>query len=473
MRMMPRTDIGKLWQRTAGSLSARLLFLTCVFVLISEVVIFVPSIGRHHREILENHILSADLAILPFTEPGGDQLSDAMRRMLLTHADAEAVLLKYPDQRQLYLNGAMPESSDVIYQLEPSSPLTDTARGLDCLFFGGSRTLRLVSPTRIRNAEEISVVLGEAPVRAGLIDFAGRLIGIALFVSALTALLVFAALHFFLVRPMRRIITAMAVFRENPEDAGRILEPSAATGEIGQAEHELAAMQHDLQAYLRQKARLAALGAAVARIQHDLRNILASAQLASDRMAASEDAVVKRFSPRLVAALDRAVKLAASTLAFGRSVEHPPRREIFMLAGLAEEAAVAALEARAPAGLRFENRVPADLSVHADREQMFRVLMNLVRNAAEALEGRGDGLIAVRAARAGEIVFVEVADNGPGILDAYQAKLFQPFAITSHAGGSGLGLAIARELVRGHGGDLVLVSSGPSGTVLRITLPAG
>jgi signal transduction histidine kinase len=81
------------------------------------------------------------------------------------------------------------------------------------------------------------------------------------------------------------------------------------------------------------------------------------------------------------------------------------------------------------------------------------------------------GCVRVSAMRHGQRVRIEVCDNGPGIPPSVHAKLFQPFATAARSGGSGLGLAIARDLARAHGGDIVLVSTGDDGTVLRIEIP--
>jgi len=269
------------------------------------------------------------------------------------------------------------------------------------------------------------------------------------------------------------VTEAMVAFHENPEDPARIIQPSARRDEIGIAERELAAMQRDLYGFLQQKNRLAALGQAVARIQHDLRNILTNAQLASDRLSASEDPVVKKLAPRLVASIDRAVSLATNTLRYGRADERPPQRRFMALAPLVAEAAEAAIEARiAPVDIELENRIEATLEVDADSEQLYRLVLNLIRNAVEALVAQGcAGRICIKAERAGQRVALEIADSGPGIPDNLQPRLFQPFASAARAGGSGLGLAIARDLARAHGGDIRLVSTGAAGTVFRVEIP--
>ena len=458
------------WGLVAHSLSGRLLLLTVLYALASEVLIFVPAIGLYHRDLLGDHILSAELAIMPFTEPGGENLPESLRQELLKHANADAVLLKRSTRRDFYQVGGVPSRIDRTIDLTSDSLLADMSNGMDCLLRGGERELHIVAPTQIKGAQSIGVVLGEAPLRNALLVYAKRAVVAALFISGVTAALVFASLYFFLVRPMRRITNAMIAFRGNPEDASRILVASQSAGEIGLAERELAAMQRDLHGSLRQKARLAALGAAVARIQHDLRNILANAQLASDRLAASEDPVVKRLTPSLIASIDRAVALATNTLRFGSAEERTPQKGPVALRELTDEVAQSVLGASPRVVL--DNRIDAGLAADADREQLFRVILNLVRNGAEALAAREMGaVIAVSAARANGCVQIDVADNGPGVPNSVMGKLFEPFASAGRAGGTGLGLAIARDLARGHGGELSLVATGPGGTIFRVTLP--
>ena len=468
-----RARLAEAYGLVAHSLSGRLLLLTVVYVMVGEVLIFVPSIGRYHRELLENHIQSAELAILPFTEPGGDQLSPALRQQLLKRAGAAAVLLKRPEQRELFLVEGMPHAIDKTIDLTHMMMMGRLGDGLDCLLNGGDRTLHVIAPTRIKGAESVGIILGEGPIRAALMDYAWRVIITGFVVSLISGILVFVSLYFVMVRPMRRITRAMVSFHDNPEDPSRIISASARKDEIGRAERELAAMQRDLYGFLQQKTRLAALGAAIARIQHDLRNILSTAQLASDHLATVQDPVVKRLAPRLVASIDRAVSLATNTLRYGRADERPPKRTNLKLAPLVSEAADAAIDARiAPVCITFDNQIDANLNVDADPEQIYRILLNLIRNSVEALVERGaEGWIRVTASRHGQRMRIEVIDNGPGIPSGLQSRLFQPFATTARSGGSGLGLAIARDLARAHGGDIVLVATSDQGTVLRIDIP--
>lgn len=468
-----RARLAEAYGLVAHSLSGRLLLLTILYVMVGEVLIFVPSMGRFHRELLENHIQSAELAILPFTEPGGDQLSPALREQLLKRAGAAAVLLKRAEQRELFLVEGEPHMIDKTIDLTRVMMAGRMSDGLDCLLNGGNRTLHVIAPTHIKGADSIGIILGEAPIRAALIDDAWRVVVTGFIVSLISGLLVFASLYIVMVRPLRRITRAMVSFHDNPEDPARIVSASARKDEIGIAERELAAMQRDLYGFLQQKTRLAALGAAVARIQHDLRNILSTAQLASDHLTAVQDPIVKRLAPRLVSSIDRAVSLATNTLRYGRADERPPKRKILRLAPLVSEAGDAAIDARiAPVDIAFDNQIGPDFEIDADPEHIYRIVLNLVRNSVEALVERGsEGWVRVTASRQGQRVRIEVIDNGPGIPTSVHARLFQPFATAARSGGSGLGLAIARDLARAHGGDIVLVTTGDEGTVLRIEIP--
>ena len=469
----PRARLAAAYGLVAHSLSGRLLLLTVLYVMVAEVLIFVPSVGRYHRELLDNHIESAELAILPFTQPGGDALPDETRRLLLMRAGASSVLLKRPERRDMFQIEDQPQWIDATIDLTRGGIGLDMIDALDCLWNGGHRSLHVIAPTRIAGAENIGIILGEAPIRIALVHYAERVIVTGLIVSLITALLVFASLYLVLVRPMRRITDAMVSFHDNPEDPARIISASARQDEIGIAERELAAMQRDLYGFIQQKTRLAALGAAVARIQHDLRNILSNAQLASDRLSAVDDPIVKKLAPRLVASIDRAVSLATNTLRYGRADERPPQRKSLCLAPLIAEAAEAAIEARiAPIDIALDIQVHGELQIDADPEQLYRMVLNLLRNAVEALVERGtSGTIAVSAERRGQRVSIAIADSGPGIPASLHPKLFQPFATAARSGGSGLGLAIARDLARAHGGDIVLVSTGDGGTTFRLDLP--
>jgi signal transduction histidine kinase len=462
-----RSKLADALRLVAHSLSGRLLLLTLLYVMVSATLISAPSIARFYYSLLDMHIESAEIAILPFTEPGGGQLSAGLRAQLLERAGAGAVMLKRPDQRELFLVHGMPGRIDRTIDLRKANLMAEMEDALDCVMARDNRVLHVIAPTRIEGAQTVEVIVNEKSIRAALIHYSIQTLRLGLFISIAAAVLVFLSLYFVLVRPMRRITNAMISFRENPEDASRIVTPSRRRDEIGTAERELATMQSDIYGSLHQKARLAALGEAVAKIQHDLRNILSSAQMASDRLVAIDDPVVKHLTPRLVASLDRAVALATNTLRYGRADERAPERRLIPLCPLIVEAGEIC---SAKDNIAFVNEVDPQLKIDADPEHLYRIVLNLVRNANEAL-GASGGTIAVRASRMRQSLCIEICDDGPGIPESLRERLFRPFATAARPGGSGLGLAIARDLARAHGGDVTLASTGAGGTRFRIDIP--
>jgi signal transduction histidine kinase len=302
-----------------------------------------------------------------------------------------------------------------------------------------------------------------------MVNYSWRILSLSIVISLITAVLVYAALQLMMVRPLRRVTDSVIAFRRRPEDASTGLPPSRRGDEIGLVQTELSRMQEGLRVALAQKTRLAALGGAVSKINHDLRNLLANAMLLSDRLEQSRDPEVRHVAPRLVEAMDRAARLCSETLNFARAEVVEPRKTRFPLAPLIDEVGLAVVGPD-QSGLHWRNEARPDLMLHADRDQLFRVLMNLGRNAAQAL-AEGGGLISVSAWQSGDDVVIELADTGQGIPNAAQAHLFEAFSGSARQGGTGLGLPIAREIMRAHGGDVELAHTGAEGTVFRLTLP--
>jgi signal transduction histidine kinase len=310
-----------------------------------------------------------------------------------------------------------------------------------------------------------------------MIDFSFRILGLSVVLSLIVAALVWMALNRLMVRPIRNITGNMVHFAEDPEDASRIVRPSRRGDEIGVSERQLENLQRQLAGMLSQKSRLAALGLAVSKVSHDLRNMLSSAQLLSDRLGAVDDPAVKRVAPKLIASIGRAIELCEQTLKYGRVQEQPPQRERFAVRLLIEEA-VEAAAAQAPRHIVLHNEAVSDVEVDADRDQLFRILMNLVRNAVQAVElamlsgsVAGEGQVRVTAWREGSVTAIEVRDNGPGVPEKVRAHLFEAFRGAGRAGGTGLGLAIAAELTRAHGGELKLVERDGTGATFRVVIP--
>lgn len=451
------------------SLSARLLVFTAVFVMVAEVLIYVPSIARYRWSYLEDRLATAHLAALALEATPDNSVGRDLERELLRHVGAHGVVIQRATTKALMLSDEMPPAVDVAIELEGETFLQKIIGAFDTLVQPRNRVLRVCGISPHDPSIGVEVVLDEAPLRYEMYRFSGRILGLSLIISMVAAVFVYISLHWLLVRPMRRLTETMIAFRHQPEDPNRVIAASQRRDEIGVAEREFAVLQRQLRAALGHRARLATLGEAVAKINHDLRGILSTAQLVSDRLATSNDPEVRRATPVLMKSIDRAVTLCSRILDFSK-----PRPEIvpesFALCDLATDVA-AALSPIIPDGAEVTHGIPAEIVIHADREHLFRAFSNLIRNAVEA----GATRIVIRGRREthgnGFRAVVEIADNGPGLPEPVRQRLFQPFAGSARTGGSGLGLAIAYDLVRAHGGELILVSTGPEGTAFRLILP--
>ncbi len=449
------------------SLSARLLVLTVFFVMVGEVLIFVPSVARFRMTYFENRIASGELATLALEASPTGRLDRSLVDRLLARVGARGVILHRANGMVLMLDRAMPPQPDLTIDLRHPSMIGAIRGSFMALVHGGNRLIRVLGPSPTGSGETVEVLLDEAPLRSEMWGFGIRILELSIVISLFAAALVYLSLQWLLVRPMRRLTASMVEFREDPEDAARMIRASRRKDEIGVAERELAIMQETVRRALGQHARLAALGTAVTKINHDLRNILATARLVTDGLTASAAPEVRRILPRLLDAIDRAAALCTRTLDFSREGAAPLARSRFRLAPLIGEVGSGlAISAHDPA---IECAIPADLEIEADRDQLYRVLSNLARNALEA----GAQRLRFTATRENGAVAIEVGDDGPGLPPKARENLFRPFFGSARPGGSGLGLAIARELVRAHAGELVLVASTGAGTTFRLTLPAG
>ncbi len=446
----------------ASGLPARLLALTVLFVMLSEVLIYVPSIARFRHVQLQEHIARAHIAVLALEATPDNMVSAELERELLFHASAYSLTLTTPQRRIRMLGSETGPAVDAICDLRGTGPMAMIYEAFATLRHADNRILRVIAHSPRVPVATIEIVIDEAPLRAEMLGYSRRILELSIIISLLTAGLVYLSLHWLLVRPMLRISDSMMRFRADPDDTRAIVAPSSRRDEIGLVERELATMQHELRAALHQKTRLAALGAAVAKINHDLRNTLATAVLASDHLAQLPDPEVRRVAPKLYDAIDRAVALCAQTLAFARNDRPPLRESRFALRAL-----VAEVGAQLPAGAATVDCAGPDLALIADRDQMFRVFANLALNAVQADAKR----VVVRVQGEQDGWAIDIADDGHGIGPAARAHLFQPFSAPRRDGGSGLGLVIAAEIVRDHGGALTLLASDTAGSAFRIAWP--
>jgi signal transduction histidine kinase len=463
-------------------LSVKLLVLTAVFVMLAEILIFLPSIASYRISWLNDRLTAANVAALAAEAVPGRTVPPALRNELLRTALVRAVALRRSGARRLILPPVSEISIDAHYDMRERPDLTLSEQlslkisqigdAIAVFFAPEDKTIRVVGMVGPRFDDVIEIVLPEEPLRRAMVRYSLNIVWLSILISLLTAALVYFAISALLVRPMMRLSRNMQRFSEDPEDAGRIIVPSGRADEIGTAERELSHMQRELAQLLNQKNRLAQLGLAVSKISHDLRNMLSNAQLISDRLTAIPDPTVQQFAPKLIASLDRAINFCTDSLKFGRAEEAEPRRELMRLKPLVEEVGDGL-------GLPREGKVgwivdmDDQLLVDADHEHLFRILSNLVRNAVQAIEQQGEGAageIRVKSWRDGRRVFIEVSDNGPGVPEKARADLFRPFQRSTRKGGTGLGLAIAAELAAVHGGRLELLDRDKGATFL-IELP--
>ncbi|QBX36592.1 HAMP domain-containing histidine kinase [Brevundimonas sp. S30B] len=451
-------------------LTPRLLILTALFTLAVLSAIVLPSAAAFHERWLQDRLQSAELASVGVEALPYSAVEDETAAELLRIGGVQSVVVGEQGVRRLLLQAPnLPRAPELIDLRERNfgQRLMDPWR---TLFGHPDRSLRVQAAPRYRSGDLIEILAPAQPLKIELRGFLLNTLLTALLISTLAGGLLYAALAYLVVQPLRRVTKAIERFASDPESAGEA--PSPRRDEIGRVERELARMQDEVRQSLRARARLVALGEAVAKINHDLRNMLTSAQMASERLAASADPHVAKALPRLERALGRASTLARNVLDYGKS-EEPPSQKVRLALTTAVRAAAedAGLD---PRGVRLKTRLPARLMVEADADQLHRILVNLMRNARQAIEAAGleEGVIEVSAHEAEGRCLIRLTDNGPGIPPRLAERLFEPFVSGKASGGTGLGLTISRELAALHGGDLRLVETSERGAVFELALPA-
>jgi len=474
---LPRNDLSISQPRglTRLGLSAKLLLVTVLFVMLAEVLIYFPSVANFRRNWLHDRIAAAQVAALVLEGAPEDGLPEGSENRLLMGVGARAIAARVGGARRLLSLDSMPP---------PEVSRSIDLRSLDWLSAINQAVTVLVSPATmpirvvgeaVGGADFVEIVIDEAPLRHAMLKFSANLLLVSLLITALAALALYVALNSLIIGPIRRLAANVMEFEREPENPQRIIEPTLRADEIGEAERALARMEETLASELRTKKHLAELGLAVSKINHDLRNMLAAAQLMSDQLVDTRDAKIRRFAPRLIATLGRAIDFCQATLAYGRAAEATPAiRDVGLRQLVSEQAEMLGLTGKGQP--RFENKVPAELIAPCDPDQLARVLTNLMRNSVQALTQAGaeDGsqpLLTVTGRPENGSVALRIIDNGPGVPERARANLFQAFRGSVTPGGVGLGLAIAAELVRLHGGTISLEPS-DSGAIFVVVLPA-
>ena len=454
-----------------GGLSAKLLLLTILFVMVAEVLIYVPSIANFRNSWLMDRLTTAGVAASVLAET--NTIAPRLQEELLNTTGAVAIALDQGSRRSLIAMSDVPTDVDFVIDMAEVSAWSSILSSFAILTYRGDGVLRVLGVGQMGPTERVDVVFPVKLLQQDMLGFSGRILALSLVISVITATLVYGTLRAVFIRPLRRLTKSMERFGENPEDTSRIINVSGRQDELGDAEIRLAAMEEALSRALHQKQRLADLGLAVSKINHDLRNLLASAQLFLERLEHVPDPTVTRLAPKILATLDRAVGYTQAVMSYGKAQERAPERRLIALKRIGDDVADV-LGLIDHETVQFENNVPESLEIDADPEQIFRVLLNLHRNALQALEAEKDTSlvrrIVLEAERADARVNIVVTDTGPGIPGNVRKALFKAFHSGSKQGGVGLGLAIVAELLKAHGGSIRLDETKP-GTCFCIELP--
>ena len=456
-------------------LTSKLLVVTLILAIICELAVLVPSIMNFQNSWIHDKLYEADFDanLMMSSQTISSDLQTSLQTHLLDSVRADSIAVKEGQVRKLIAGRGVPLLDAKEFNLDSASMLSALTQSIDTLLFGNNRVLILTGTSQFSESRIIEVVIMESYLRSDLINFTLQILGFSIPILIVISTLVFFLLQHMFVRPVQRLSDCIEGFAENPEDPEKIIIPSTRTDEIGLVEQNLADMEHRLVSSIQEHRHLANLGLAVSKINHDLRNMLASAQLLLERLEDLPDPTVQRLAPKIILTLDRAVAYTRAVIDYGKTTEAPPKREIFYLSSLVNDVGEL-LSLDTNEKIKWENKVSDEIEVDADPEHLFRVLMNLCQNSLQALESTKTPVIlkqiTVSAERQGSVVQIQVADTGPGVPSVARNKIFHAFESAFKTGGFGLGLAIATELIDAHGGKIVLKES-DNGAIFEISIP--
>jgi len=241
-------------------------------------------------------------------------------------------------------------------------------------------------------------------------------------------------------------------------------------GRLAETFNQMRVSLQATQQALIQRERLSAIGQTVGSIVHDLRNPLTVIRLGVELLRKDPGVVAQypRVLQDLLNACNRMATMVQELLEFSRG-ETPLETSPVPVGQIVEEA-LGILQPRRVDHVPVEVCGDMSLKVLADQERISRVVVNLIRNAVEAMEGKGK--VELRARATGPMVQLEVADNGPGIPFAVRERIFEPFVTAGKKGGTGLGLTIVKKVVEDHKGRIFFHTESGVGTRFVVELPA-
>ena len=451
--------------------------MTIGFVMLAELLLFIPSATLFRQDYLQERAERAGHLALALTGVPDYEGSELLSKKFMQDTDVIMVAAKHNGMTELVL-GAPPVTGDFeLLDLRDARRLPLFRHAVGTFFGSDKGYLRVLAEPVIPTHESVEIILPKASIKSAMRDYFERIFWLSLAIAVITGGLIYLALSAMIVRPIQNLAKGLGDFRQDPNMRRNVLKPTNRRDEIGQLQREFFDMKQSVRTSFRQRERLASLGMAVAKINHDLRNVLTSAQLVSDRIAMDKDERVAGMGERLVRAVDRGVRLCTDVLNFSNAKEEALEIEPVRLALLVGEVAGDTLGqfGRGPTAIDFVNHIPSELTAYADADHTYRIVHNLFRNAGQAM-AKMNGVdltrkITVSTKIDGDVVVLSIRDTGDGLPQKAQDNLFQAFAASTGHGSTGLGLTISRELARDQGGDLSLLKTGADGTEFVLTLP--
>ncbi|WP_409433292.1 sensor histidine kinase [Litorimonas sp. RW-G-Af-16] len=452
-------------------LSSKLLLLTIGFVLLAELFLFVPSAAIFRQDWLAERAQQAGLLSEALTGVPGYEASDMLTKRFMEDTDVVMMAAKRDGMTELVL-GSPPTDVAGEMRFVDLREKQRLPRFRDAFidFFGPAKGyIRVLAASPVEGQEALELIIPREKLRWAMRDFFERILLLSLLIAFITGALIYFSMAALIIRPVQKLANDMTAFRDAPQLRRNLNNPRFRQDEIGQLEREFFDMKQSLRAAFRQRERLAGLGLAVAKINHDLRNVLTSALLISDRLSMNTDPKVKDMGEKLTRTVERGVSLSEDVLAYSRADTADPEPQHVRLSFLLGEVAADVLE-QFPF-VDFANQVPSELTAFADPDHAYRIFHNLFRNAAQAMKDSRERQITVAADTTEERVMVTLTDTGPGLPERARENLFQAFKGGQGVGSTGLGLSISKELAEAQGGDLELIKSDENGTQFMVTFP--
>jgi len=457
-------------------ISGKLLLMTIGFVMLAELVIFIPSATTFRQDWLNDRAQQAGLLAQALTGVPDYEASEILTNQFMHDTDVIMMSAKRDGMNEFML-GHPPEAEGVELVDLREARRFPLFRDAFRAFFGSSQgSLRVLATSPVQGQDALELIIPKVKLQRAMRDYAKDIAMLSLVIALITGLLIYLAMLFMIIRPIEKLATGLADFRQDPETRRSNVPPSSRKDEIGQLQREFYDMKQGVRASFKQRERLATLGMAVAKINHDLRNVLASASLISERLEGDQEERIAKMGGRLTRAIDRGIKLTSEVLNFSLSGQDEADLDVVRISLLVGEAAGDTIGGFGTGRRRitFTNNIPSEMIVTADKDHTYRIFHNLFRNASQAMAKMPDDdavrNLTVEAIPSGDHISILVKDTGPGLPEKAKNNLFKAFASASGRGSTGLGLTISQDLAREQGGDIMLESTSKEGTIFAVSL---